>query len=72
MSYFCIINLSEEIIWSQNKYMKWKFRNTHSSQDEVDRNATGYDQLAILVAKWKNKLEWKSWLFFWCLYIIFH
>lgn len=44
--------------------MKWKFRNTHSSQDEVDRNATGYDQLAILVAKWKNKLEWKSWLFF--------
>ena len=44
--------------------MKWKFRNTQSSQDEVDRNATGYDQLAILVAKWKNKLEWKSWLFF--------
>lgn len=60
MSYFPIINLSEEIIWSQNKYMKWKFRNTHSSQDEADRNETGYDQLAILVAKWKNKLEWKS------------
>lgn len=31
--------------------MKWKFRNTPSSQDEADRNKTGYDQLAILVAK---------------------
>lgn len=38
--------------------MKWKFRKTHSSQDEVHRKATGYDKLAILVAKWK--INWNG------------